>query len=421
MKKILIIGAGVEQISAIKEAKKMGHFVIVTDMNPKAPGIKFADKFYEVSTTDAERNIEVAQKEQIDGVMTVCSETAVPTVAEVATRLNLQGFSPQTALFATNKEQMRKVVAQKGVRVAPFVVAGNLNDTNAYFNEVEPPWVIKPVDNSGQRGTSIIYDKKYIEQAFAYAKENSYSKKVLVDKFIEGPEIHITMQIINKKAHFLAISDRITLDKNNFGIAVRHIGPSVLDAKTEYEVKQMCQNSIDAINLENGVATCEIILNNGIPYLMELAIRVPGGYLREVAQLLSGIDITKTTIWNCLGENRTIEQMITGEKNNAVSVKFISANNVPKNVKVISKIEGDNISDYQDIKLINFHFDNDFEIPPLKSSVGRFAVIIGVGNSREEALLNTEKVFRNLKFNGEHLIEYKNYNKFCVDFQKFLI
>jgi phosphoribosylaminoimidazole carboxylase (NCAIR synthetase) len=121
MKKILIIGAGVEQISAIKEAKKMGHFVIVTDMNPKAPGIKFADKFYEVSTTDAERNIEVAQKEQIDGVMTVCSETAVPTVAEVATRLNLQGFSPQTALFATNKEQMRKVVAQKGVRVAKIL------------------------------------------------------------------------------------------------------------------------------------------------------------------------------------------------------------------------------------------------------------------------------------------------------------
>lgn len=98
MKKILIIGAGIEQVPAIQIAKEMGHYVIISDMNMSAPGVKFSDSAYEVSTTSIDGNIEIAEKEKIDGVMTVCSETAVPTVAGVAEKMNLPSYSKDTAL-----------------------------------------------------------------------------------------------------------------------------------------------------------------------------------------------------------------------------------------------------------------------------------------------------------------------------------
>ena len=54
MKKILIIGASSLQLPGILKAKEMGFETAVVDFNPKAIGIKHADKYYNVSTIDKE-------------------------------------------------------------------------------------------------------------------------------------------------------------------------------------------------------------------------------------------------------------------------------------------------------------------------------------------------------------------------------
>lgn len=420
MKKLLIIGAGTEQIGVIKEAKKMGHFVVVSDFNNNAPGIAFADKFYEKSTTDGPGNKEIAQLEKVDGVLTVCSETAVPTVAFVAEALNLPSFSPKTALLATNKAKMRKALAANNVRVSPFIIAKSYEECTNFCTRNNGPWVFKPVDSSGQRGTNIIFNQKDIEKAFTEAQENSVSRDVLVDQFIQGPEIHVTMHVINKKVHFLAISDRITLDENNFGIAVRHICPSILDSKIETEIKKLCINGVKALELENGVATCELIINNSTPYVMELAVRVPGGYLRDVALLNSGVDLNKTTIWTALGDIKPISEVVTEPRYPANSVKFISAINLDSSISEINKTPNFAHLEKNEIQLINFHFTGHFNVPKLNSSVGRFGCIIGVGKDRADAVQNTEKVFNEIIIEGKKLTEYSNYSAYNVDFSSYL-
>lgn len=418
MKRILILGAGVEQVPAIKMAKEMGHFVIVTDMNLKAPGIEYADAAYDVSTTDVKGNIDIARRVNIDGVMTVSSETAVCSVAGVAEELGLPSYSMETAINATNKAEMRKVLSYRNVEVSPYMIANTINQTLDFANRISGPWVLKPVDSSGQRGTFLIDDKKELEKAFLRAVHFSKAGKVLIDKFMKGPEIHVAMQVINKEVYFLALSDRVTLNRKHFGIAIRHVGPSIIDEETESLIKKLCENSIESIGLENGVATCELILDNGKPVLMEVAIRTPGGYLREVAMYLSGVDVVRSTIWNCLGENRTIREMITEDIFPAVSVKFISALNLNNSISEVHKI--DNIGKVlkkEGIKECKIHFELPFEVPELTSSVGRFGAIIAVGNNREEAKTRTEEAFNLLRFNGYPLQEYKDYNPFNLDFK----
>ena len=83
-KTLLIIGAGHEQVGAIIQAQQLGHRVVVTDRNPHAPGLKHADAYELVSTSDAAGNLAVAKRYAIDGVMTLGSETAVPVVAHIA-------------------------------------------------------------------------------------------------------------------------------------------------------------------------------------------------------------------------------------------------------------------------------------------------------------------------------------------------
>jgi len=417
MQKILIIGGGIEQVAAIRIAKEMGLMVICTDINMSAPGIKYADFAFKISTTDFEGNLKIAKKEKINGVMTICSETAVPTVAKVAAKLNLPGFSELTSLRATNKAEMRKVLDEYNIKMSPYVIATNINQVQKFTEKNSGPWVFKPVDSSGQRGSSIVSNKEKLECAFNNAIKFSEAKKVLLDQFVKGPEIHVTMQIINKEVHFLAFSDRITLNESNFGIAVRHLGPSLISKKIKSKIEDMCVESVAAIGLENGISTCELILHNDEPILMEVAVRVPGGYLRDVAMHLSGVDIIKTTIWTCLGINKTINEMITENKYSAISVKFISVLNLNSSIKKISDVTHKNrIYKINGIKFYDFHFDSEIVVPELNSSVGRFGVIISIGSSRKEAVETTEAAFNSIYINKLKLSEYTNYNKFNLEF-----
>ena len=96
MKSLLFIGAGIEAIPGICLAKELGLFVIVSDANPAAPGVKFSDDFILASTYDVESTVSISlqyhnTKRHINGVM--CMATDVPlTVAAVAEALNLPGI-----------------------------------------------------------------------------------------------------------------------------------------------------------------------------------------------------------------------------------------------------------------------------------------------------------------------------------------
>ena len=80
-KTIWIVGGGVEAIPGIISAKKLGLNVVVSDGDPNAPGLKFADKSIIVSTYDIEETVNAActyhqNVNPIDGV--ICIATDVP-------------------------------------------------------------------------------------------------------------------------------------------------------------------------------------------------------------------------------------------------------------------------------------------------------------------------------------------------------
>ena len=54
MKKLLMLGGSLYQTFAIKEAKRLGYYVITADYLPSNPGHKYADEYHNVSTTDKE-------------------------------------------------------------------------------------------------------------------------------------------------------------------------------------------------------------------------------------------------------------------------------------------------------------------------------------------------------------------------------
>ena len=127
MKKLLIIGASILQLPAIKKAKEMGLYVAVLDFNPNAVGISYADKYFNASTMDENAVLEVAKEFKPDGIMTLATDMPMRGVAKVSDALGLHSISYETAVKATDKYDMIKAFEEHNVPAPWFYLIKNIN------------------------------------------------------------------------------------------------------------------------------------------------------------------------------------------------------------------------------------------------------------------------------------------------------
>jgi len=129
MGKLLIIGASVLQLPAIRKAKEKGFYVGVVDYNPNAVGVAYADEFFNVSTIDVEGVVEVAKQFRPDGIMTLATDMPMRSIAAACKACGLPGIDYETAVKATDKAEMIKAFAAHGVEHPWYYI---VSDEKAY-------------------------------------------------------------------------------------------------------------------------------------------------------------------------------------------------------------------------------------------------------------------------------------------------
>ena len=88
----MVIAGGAWQCPIVKSAKKMGHFVICSNLYEDSPAFQFADVGIVADVLDKDKNLEIAREYRPDAVLTEQSDIAVPTVAYIAEQLGLKGI-----------------------------------------------------------------------------------------------------------------------------------------------------------------------------------------------------------------------------------------------------------------------------------------------------------------------------------------
>ena len=114
MKKILLLGGSYFQVPSVKKTKELGYYTITCDYLPDNPGHKFADEYYNVSTTDKEAVLKLAQELKIDGIVCYASDPAAITAAYVAEKMGLAGQPYKSVEILANKDLFRKFLAENG-------------------------------------------------------------------------------------------------------------------------------------------------------------------------------------------------------------------------------------------------------------------------------------------------------------------
>jgi biotin carboxylase len=400
MKTLLIISGNDEAVPGILAAKKMGCKVVVSDMDPRAPAFDYADFKIICSTYDIKKTVELANQfhrniKKIDGVMCIASDVSL-TVAHVAKSLRLPGISVRSAEKATNKLLMKNTFHRDNVSVPRFKFLNNFHDFLCVKKDWGLPLVLKPIDNRGSRGVLLISEKVDLDWAWNYSLSFTSSSGLLVEEFLDGPQVSTESLVINGECFTIGISDRNYEYMNKYTPHIIENGgdlPSSLDLNVVKEIKDLVFSASESLGIKNGVVKGDIVVSKGKVYVIELAARLSGGFFcTHQIPLSTGVDFLKQAIKLSLGQQINYSSLKT-LKNNYISQRYL----LPK-PGIIRSINGfEKLKNNPNVKHFILRAKTGQEIEHPKAHPQRIGMVIAQGNSRKNAIKNATDALNDLE------------------------
>ena len=340
-KKLMIIGANWEKVPLIQKAKKLGHFVFVTDESKFAEGFKYADKYQVINPRDLKKLLDVAKKYKPNGITADQCDYSHFAAVYIAKNLGLSNDGLTGAQLTTNKLWMREACLKDHILQPRFSSAKNFQDVEIACELIGLPIILKPTDNRGSIGVNIVRRKKQLRKSFLDTMANSHSRHVIVEAFIEGTHITVDGAFDQKGYHHnLAVACKKNM-KGAKPVITDVLYPADLNKNLEENIKKINLRVVNALHLRSGLTHAEYILDNkGRCFLVEMANR-GGGVLTSsvIIKNYTGIDLSELIIKNALKEKFIFKTL---NKKTKIILKFLKF----KSGKVIK------ISGLNEIKII---------------------------------------------------------------------
>lgn len=328
--KLAIIGASYLQLPLIEKAKEMGFETHVFAWKANDVGEYAADHFYPISIVEKEQILEECRKIGICGIVSIASDLAMVTVNYVAEELGLIGNSVETTSKSTNKYEMRKCFFENDVPSPKSILADEIKSIDGF----RFPLIVKPIDRSGSRGISLVEDPSELNSAIDYAKEQSFSGKVLVEEFAEGNEYSIECISWNGEHRLLAITRKFTGDFPYF-VEICHLQPAPVTDEMREKIRKTTFHALDSLGIRYGASHTELkISDTGEVAIIEIGGRMGGGMIGStLVQLSTGVDFVRAVIETATGKQPVISS--SGMKASAL-VHYICSN---ADMKILDRVK----------------------------------------------------------------------------------
>ena len=393
MKKIMILGASILQLPAIEKAFEMGLEVIAVDMNPEAVGFRVPGVIKEViSTIDTPAILEAAKRHQIDGIITLASDMPMQSVAAVCHELGLVGISKDTALKATNKALMRDALKEADVPVPLYFRVNGKNEFRRAVKKIRDngyKCIVKPADNSGSRGVDLLKEDADLDYAYNYTVQYSRSGEIVVEEFMEGPEVSVETLAIDGDVHVIQITDKLTTGAPYF-VEMGHSQPSQLNENTRERIADVAIAANKAIGIQNGPSHTEIKVTKDGPKIVELGARLGGDCITtHLVPSSTGINMVECTIRIALGEKPDLKpKWNKGSANRYLKTKA----GIVKEIRGVNEAKA--IPGILQVSIVHGIGE---EVGEIKSSVDRVGFVIAQADNPEHAIQIAEKGVKTIR------------------------
>jgi len=309
-KTLLIIGGSTEAVVGIRTIRDLGYRVVVSDLNPQAPGFDYAEGKIIASTYDPAGTLAAVKSwcevhGPIDGA--ICLATDVPhTVAAVTSAFSLPGISPQVAALAIDKLAMKERFQRDAIPVPWFSQVASPEQLREIQRCRAGKLVLKPVDSRGGRGVLLLDWDTDLDWAFAKSLYYSTTGRVMVEEFLQGPQVSTESIVLEGKAYTPGFADRNYEFLEFYAPYFIENGgslPSSLPVTQQQVVCALIEQAAGSLGIVNGIIKGDIVISDGSPRVIELAARLSGGYFcTHSIPLNVGVSTIVATARLALGE-----------------------------------------------------------------------------------------------------------------------
>lgn len=300
MEILLVIGSGAQiyreyALSAI--AKK--YAIVLINSSPLSWQKPYVIDYAQVPLTDEALVFEVvhqmAQKYSFSGVFTY-DEPSLEIANLVAHNLHLPHNNRETIRACRDKSLMRHYWQQKAIPSAQSYLSFSLEETRKAAVEIGFPVVLKPRSMGASIGVIRVDNLQELTDAYKVAATtHPMFKKVppgiLVEEYLDGPEISVESAIIEGQVHIIAIT-RKRLGLAPYFEEIGHVISSdeILDA--DKEIRNVVIAAHQALNITRGITHAEVRLTAGGPRMIEINARIAGDFIPLLVSLTHNIDLS---------------------------------------------------------------------------------------------------------------------------------
>lgn len=287
-KKLLFLGAIGGMSYSVQEAKRMGIETVVLDYYADSQAKEYADKSYDVSTTDFETIYELVEKEQVDGVYTGFSDVNLRSMDKVCEKFGFPCYAGKEQIAYTQDKNLFKDLCNRNDVPTPQSYSVGALEAIVF------PVIIKPADAYAAKGITICREKEKLQECIEYAKSFSQNGGVTIEDYIEGDEVMMHYVMMNGEFRITSAYERKIAEP--FDASGKDIAPILIFNNDEFQKmvlphEENLGKMYRSIGMSNAVGFLQGKIRDGKVYFFEMALRFGGNVSELFNKHFNGVDL----------------------------------------------------------------------------------------------------------------------------------
>ncbi len=275
LKKLLILNGSHSDIPLILAGKKLGFHVITTGNNPKLIGHSHADEYHCADFSDKDSILILAQKLKIDAICSCANDFGAITASYVAEKMSLPGHDTyKNCLTIHHKDKFKEFSLKNGIPTPKAQGFTEIKNALSCIDSFNLPLIVKPVDLTGGKGITRVFEKASLEAAVKKAFELSPQHRIVIEEFIDGTLHSFSSFLYKQKIQFYFSDNEYSYLNPNL------VSTSAAPSTNIKEVAKILVSASEKIagllSLKDGIFHIQYIYKNGKPNIIEITRRCSG-------------------------------------------------------------------------------------------------------------------------------------------------
>ena len=371
--RVAIVGGKLQGIEAAFLAREAGWEVILIDRKQSPPAARLCQSFYHC---DIVKDVSSLPRllEKVDLIIPAVEDViALRALQKCAAEVSIPLAYDAEAYFITHsKKRSNRLFEKLGIPLPQN------------WPQCGLPLIVKPSASSGSHGVSKLCTEQ--ELGDFIKRVGSGMKHWILQEYVEGPSYSI--EVLGLAGHYVAL--QVTeLEMDGDYDCERVLAPAEIPESLDRQIKEIALTIAKSLRLK-GIMDVEVILNQGVPKVLEIDARLPSQTPTAVyestginmLELLGHIFVTDTM--PIIPEIKALRGVVYEHiKVSQDGLEFLGEHIMGEvdSLEIVHDFFG------ADVSLTNFNL----------SSFPWVATLITTGESREQAWLKRQQAIENIK------------------------